>query len=83
MMTASASETVSAADSCWPRSAPHESLLFNSYSSVAPIVWFLSCAVCIEFNKAGVGDEVTGLQAIRLIQSANIRSPVSLLADIS
>lgn len=24
----------------------------------------------------GVGDEVTGLQAIRLIQSANIRSPV-------
>lgn len=50
MMTASASETVSAADFCWPRSAPHESSVFNSYSSVVPIqfgTWAVQSALSL------------------------------------
>lgn len=94
VMTFSASETMSAADFCSsPPSALCDCFFFLffcccSFFLTAPLcsshtvgVDARAVAVCSsEFNKAGVGDEVTGLQAIRLIQSANIRS---LLADIS
>lgn len=88
IMTFSASETMSAVDFCSFSSVLCESLFSTAFQrdshSVRSRVWCCwNCAVCIEFNKAGVGDEVTGLQAIRLIQSANIRSLIFLLAYIS